>query len=235
MYSTLYRLFRWLWPPERAMRRYLRELEQTQWLSREDLEAWQLQRLIALVAHAYENVPYYRHRYQALDIHPQDIKTLQDFQVLPFLTKEEVNQHREELVAANFQGKLRPNQTGGSTGLPMRFFHEDSFWHWNVVLWRARNWYGIQSGDKMAWIWGAKADMPAWTWQNRLKAAVMRQRYLNAFSMTEAKMRDFAEMLVGWQPKIIRVYPSTLEIFARYLKENDITGIRPRLIEATAE
>jgi phenylacetate-CoA ligase len=63
----------------------------------------------------------------------------------------------------------------------------------------------------------------------------MNERYLNAFDMTEAKMKDFAEMLIRWQPAVIYGYASALALFARFLKEEGITGIRPRLVESTSE
>ena len=236
MYSTIYRTLRLFWPGGLETQRHLHELERTQWLSRPELEAWQLQRIQQVVRYAYEHVPYYRERYQREDIHPEDIKSIKDFQALPFLTKEEVNNHLDALVSPPFRARLHSNETGGSTGQPMRFFVEDSFWWWNAALeFRGRGWYGVREGDKIAWVWGAIRDMPSWSWAKRLRAGIMRQRYLNAFSMTEAKMRAFANMLVRWQPVMFRAYASALSLFARYIKEQEITGIHPRLIETTAE
>jgi len=223
-------------PGELTARRYLHDLDKTQWLSRSELEALQLAKIQRLLQHAYEHVPYYRERYRRAGIHPQDIHSLKDFQALPFLTKENVNNQMDQLVSENFYGGLYPNQTGGSTGQPMRFFVEDSFWRWNVALEnRGRSWYGVQEGDKMAWLWGASQDMPDWNWSSRLKACMTRQRYLNAFAMTETKMQTFSKMLVRWQPVMIRAYASALSLFAQYLKEQRITDIHPRLIETTAE
>lgn len=236
MYSTLYRTVRSFWPGALETRRHLRELERTQGLSRPELEALQFAKVQQLLKYAYEHVPYYRERYQREDIHPGDIKGLKDFQALPFLTKEDVNHHLDKLVVPHLRDKVQPNETGGSTGQPMRFFVEDSFWWWNAALeFRGRRWYGVREGDKMAWVWGAQRDMPGWSWQSRLKARIMQQRYLNAFGMTEAKMQAFAEMLVRWQPAMFRAYASALCLFAQYIKERGITGIRPRLIETTAE
>lgn len=236
MYSSFYRAIRFLNPRELTTRRYSRELEHVQWLSRPELEVWQLERIQKLVKYAYEHVPYYRERYQREDIHPEDIKSLQDFQALPFLTKEDVHNHKDALLSSNFRAKLYSNETGGSTGQPMQFFVEDSFWRWNVALRnRGRRWYGVQPGDKMALIWGAPRDMPEWNWKKRWRARIMRHRVLNAFGMTEAKMQAFAEMLVHWQPIMFKAYASALSLFAEFVKERGIAGVRPKLIETTAE
>jgi phenylacetate-CoA ligase len=78
-------------------------------------------------------------------------------------------------------------------------------------------------------------DYVHWTRKAKLKAKVQRYRYLNVKTMSEAKMRNFAEMLAKWQPDMFRVYPTALEVFARFLKERKVAGIRPKLIESTAE
>jgi len=237
MYPAIYRTMRLFWPGGLETRRHWRELERTQWLSEDELQVLQLSKIQRLVQHAYENVPFYRERYQQAGIHPQDIKSLDDFRALPFLTREDVNNNLDALVAKNLlHDKLHPNETGGSTGEPMHFFVADSFWWWNAAnTFRVRGWHGVREGDKIAWFWGAREDMPEWTWRRRLRSQLMQERYLNAFSMTEAKMRNFANMLVHWQPKMFKGYASALSLFAQYVQGQGITGIRPCYIETTSE
>lgn len=237
MYPAIYRTLRLFWEGGFETRRYLRELERTQWLSEDELQALQLTRIQQLVEHAYEHVPFYRERYQRAGIHPQDIKSLKDFEALPFLTREDVKNNLEALVADNFpRHKLDRSETGGSTGEPIQFLLQRSFWWQNAaILFRLREWHGVREGEKIAWFWGAREDMPEWSWRRRLRSQIMQERYLNAFTMTEDKMRDFANMLVRWQPKMLKGYPSALALFARHVKEWGITGIRPHYIETTSE
>jgi phenylacetate-CoA ligase len=237
MYSAIYRGLRLLWPGGLSTRRHLRELERTQWLSPEELEVFQLEKIRKLVSHAYENVPFYRERYQKAGIHPQDIRSLEDFRALPFVSREDVNRNLDAMVARNFdRDQLYPDDTGGSTGEPMHFFLEDAFWWWNAAnFFRVRAWHGVYEGDKVAWFWGARKDMPEWSWRRRFRSALMRERYINAFNMTESKIAEFAEMLVKWKPKMFKGYASTLSLFARYVQEKGIKGINPRYIESTSE
>jgi phenylacetate-CoA ligase len=237
MYPVIYRTARLLWPGGSETRRHLRELERTQWLSKNELQAFQLTRLQQLVKHAYEQVPFYRERYQSAGIHPRDIKSLEDFEALPFLTRQDVLNNLDALIAENYpRSKLYPNETGGSTGEPMRFFLEGSFWWTNAAnTFRVRGWHGVREGDKIAWFWGAREDMPEWSWKKRVRSYLMNERYLNAFSMTEQKMSDFARILTKWQPPMFKGYASTLSLFARFVKEHRLPDIRPRYIETTSE
>src|SRR4051812_18251798 len=69
------------WSP--AFRRYVRELEVTQWWSPERLLELQAERLTALIQHCYETVPYYRTTFDRLRLKPTDIRTPQDLYKLP--------------------------------------------------------------------------------------------------------------------------------------------------------
>lgn len=237
MYPAIYRTLRVLWPGGLATRRHVRELESTQWLSKDELNDFQLAQIQRLVRHAYEHVPFYRERYQRAGVHPDDIQSLEDFQALPFLTREDVKNNLDRLIADNYpREKLYACETGGSTGQPIHFFVEGAFWWWNAAnIFRMRGWHGVQEGQKLAWFWGAEHDMPEWSLKNRFRAWLMRERYLNAFSMSTAKMRDFANVLAQWQPAMFKGYPSAISLFARFVQENGLDSIRPRLIETTSE
>ena len=236
MQAAVYRALRPFWRGGEETRRHRKELAATQWFSKQELEEWQLERLRALVRYAYAHVPFYRRLYRSLDIHPGDIRSIPDFRRLPFLTREDVNTHLDELVSPEFKGLVRLDSTGGSTGEPMRFYIDDSYHWWDAALeFRGREWYGVREGDKIAWVWGAERDMDVLGWKDRLKARIQQNRYLNAFGMTRAKMEAFAGMLVCWKPDMFRAYPAALSLLAAFLKEQGIGGIRPRLIEATAE
>ena len=118
----------------------------------------------------------------------------------------------------------------------MRFFVDKSFHWWDAALeFRGRGWYGVREGDRIAWVWGAQRDMHTWDRKARMRARIQNNRYLNAFSMTESKMKAFAEMLVKWRPAMIRAYASALSLLAEYIRDRGIAGLKPKLIETTAE
>lgn len=238
MYSSLYQFMRrYIYPGQKEIRRRSRELEATQWLPRSELESIQLKKLQRLVIYAYEHVPFYRKLYQRENIYPQDIKSLKDFQALPFLTRDDVMDHGEDLISTGYRGPVYEGRTSGSTGTPMQFIMDKSAawlatYAFNA---RCRGWYGVRPGDKRAFVTATLEDYPNWPLRERLAANINRNRYLNVRTMTQSTMQIFAEMLVKWQPAVIRAYPSALAIFAYYLKERGITNIIPKLVETTAE
>ena len=117
MYSSLYQFMVKYLYPGKEIRRNSHELEGTQWLPRSELESMQLKKLQRLVSYAYEHVPFYRKLYQSENIHPQDIKSFKDFQALPFLTRDDVNNHLQDLVSTDYRGHFIEMATSGSTCL----------------------------------------------------------------------------------------------------------------------
>ena len=238
MYSSIYRFSRkYLLRGHQEIRRCLKELERSQWLSREVLEKIQLKKIQRLVTYAFENVPFYRERYRREGIYPQDIKSLKDFQSLPFLTRADVQNHREDLVSRVYRGGVSEGRTSGSTGEPMRFIMDTPAAYWSYAFeTRCRGWYGVRRGDKMAWITvpGVR-EYSDWPLKDRLAANIKRYRYLNPRMMDESRMLDFLKLLTKWRPTMIRAYPSALSVFADFLKKRNMKGIDLRLIECTGE
>src|SRR3990172_3067862 len=101
----------------------LAEYLKSQWLSPADIAALQSKKLCNLLEHAYQNVPYYRRVFDRLHIKPGDICNISDLQKLPILTKKDVRENVEDLLARNIQRRqLNYEPTSGTTGTPMPIY-----------------------------------------------------------------------------------------------------------------
>ena len=101
-------------------------LQESQWWSIEEHKEYQHVQLSKLLHHAYENVPYYRMVFDELGLKPKDILDLKDLQLLPFLTKEIIQENLPNLIARNYpKSKLHYVTTSGSTGIPLEFYYEN--------------------------------------------------------------------------------------------------------------
>ena len=68
------------------MHTYYQPHEET--MSRDEMRALQNEKFLKQVKHVYDNVPYYRQeRWRKRGVTPEDIKSLDDIRLLPFLTK----------------------------------------------------------------------------------------------------------------------------------------------------
>lgn len=97
------------------MERYFQpEIEQA---PREYLRAIQSARLIKMVHHCYEHVPFYREKFDEIGLSPDDIKSIDDIQKLPFTTKQDLRDHYPfGLFAVPKDQLVRIHASSGTTG-----------------------------------------------------------------------------------------------------------------------
>ena len=100
--------------------------------SREQILAWQNERLVQQVRNVWDNVPYYRAKMEAKGLTPDDIKGVEDLHKLPFVTKDDLRQaYPYGLVARPLKDCVRIQSTSGTTGKRVVAFytqHDIDLW-----------------------------------------------------------------------------------------------------------
>ena len=66
-------------------------------MSQADIISLQNKKLQRLIRHCYDSVPYYTKLFDKLGIKPEDIKTREDLQKLPILTKQIIRDNYDDL------------------------------------------------------------------------------------------------------------------------------------------
>lgn len=106
--------------------------------SRAEIEAYQWQRLTALLDYAYQHVPFYRRRFDSIGLRPEDIKTRADFTQVPTVTRDEVIEHQQELKSDEIEiHQPLASVTSGTTRDQMKFYRscETEVWR-KAIVWR---------------------------------------------------------------------------------------------------
>ncbi|AVZ71356.1 phenylacetate--CoA ligase [Streptomyces lunaelactis] len=94
-------------------------LDAAERLSREELEALQLERLRAILRHAYENVGFYRTAFDKAGLRPDDCRTLADLARFPFTAKTDLRDNYPFGMFAVEQSQVRRiHASSGTTGRP---------------------------------------------------------------------------------------------------------------------
>ena len=85
--------------------------------SQEQIRAWQNERLVKQVKYVYDNVAYYRKKMEEKGVTPEDIKSVDDLHLLPFLTKDDLKDaYPYGLLAKPLSECVRIQSTSGTTG-----------------------------------------------------------------------------------------------------------------------
>ncbi len=93
------------------------DLEPIETASRDEISALQLERLKWSVRHSYDNVAPFRKKCQEREVHPDDLKSLEDLAKFPFMTKTDLREHYPfGLFAVPRERIARLHASSGTTG-----------------------------------------------------------------------------------------------------------------------
>ncbi len=123
--------------------------EEVESKSREEMKKLQLERLQAVVKYAYENVPYYKKRFDEQGVKPEDIKTLEDIQKLPFTTKDDLRAaYPFGMFAVPQKEIVEVHTSSGTTGKPtVSGYTRKDLETWSEVMARGLTMFGVDEDD----------------------------------------------------------------------------------------
>lgn len=213
----------WVYP-------YLKLFRRSQFWSVDKIEQNQLIKLKWLFQVARNKVPYYS------EILPENIKTLDELQNVPILTKEQVRNDFESLQSRSLTFLKGVKTTGGSTGAPVTINKDNkSMAQELAATWRGYQWAGIDIGDKQARFWGVPANKSSYL-RSKLVDTVTNRTRLSAFSFQEKDFDNYICQLNSFKPKYFYGYVSMLRQFSDYiLKKNIILDFNVAAVVTTSE
>lgn len=205
---------------------HFRAAQARQWLSHAELTDLQARALGRLLAHAHENVPFYRRRFSQADLSPDQIQGVENLAQLPPLTKEELRNNRDDLIARNYRRKsLVARSTGGSTGVPTSFYYDRASWDSRVgAKYSAYTWAGWDFGSRTAIMAGSPIDKAVFlSLRGKLKSALFREIFLDTFEMSESTRRQYVKKLQNFRPQVLIGYASACIALARQLRRDNLS------------
>jgi len=213
------RVYRSLPPSIRYGKHYgeaVRFLDASQWWTSDQHETWQLARVQELVRHAYAHSPFYRTRFDAHGVHPDDLRCLSDLARFPTVGKEDLREHAEDIRVTNLpRSKFQYHTTGGSTGRPVGLYWEADR---TVPLERAFmrrqfGWVGFElDADRSVALRGVPVR------DGRLYETLPgRQIRFSSYDMTPENLDHYLDVIDEFRPAAIMAYPSAAHIFAQHV------------------
>ncbi|WP_312889076.1 phenylacetate--CoA ligase PaaK [Desertibacillus haloalkaliphilus] len=114
-----------------------------------DIQKLQLERLQQSIRHVYENVPFYRQKFEELNISPEDIKSLDDVTKLPFTKKNHLRENYPfGLFAVPKEDVVRIHGSSGTSGKPTVVgYTQNDIDNWAELVARAIYAAGGTKGD----------------------------------------------------------------------------------------
>ncbi|WP_370449850.1 phenylacetate--CoA ligase PaaK [Cryobacterium sp. Hh7] len=185
----------------------LEELDAAERLDRDEIRALQLIRLKHTVRHAYQNVPLYTRKFDAVGVHPDDIRTLEDVALLPFTTKEDLRMsYPFGMFAVPMHQVARIHTSSGTTGLPTVVgYTKNDLAMWAGLVARSLRASGVRPGMKVHNAYGYglfTGGLGAHAGIEALGAC--------AIPMSGGQTNKQVQMITDFEPDIILSTPSYL-------------------------
>ncbi|MGW4160166.1 phenylacetate--CoA ligase PaaK [Streptomyces sp. NPDC004788] len=191
-------------------------------LSRDELEALQLERLRATLRHAYENVAFYRQSFDKAGVRPEDCRSLADLARFPFTAKTDLREHYPFGMFAVDQSEIRRlHASSGTTGRPTVVgYTQRDLDTWADVVARSIRAAGGRPGHKVHVAYGYglfTGGLGAHYGAERLGCTVIPA----SGGMTARQV----QLIQDFRPEIIMVTPSYM---LTLLDEFERQGVDPR-------
>ncbi|WP_101675468.1 phenylacetate--CoA ligase PaaK [Alloalcanivorax mobilis] len=188
----------------------------------EQLRELQLERMRWSLAHAYNNVPFYRKAFDDKGVHPYDLRTLEDIKNFPFTIKSDLRDNYPfGMVATPMRDVVRVHASSGTTGKPtVVAYTQNDIDNWASVVARSIRAGGGHRGDKIHVAYGYglfTGGLGAHYGAEKLGCTVI--------PMSGGQTEKQVQLILDFEPDIIMVTPSYMLNIA---DEMERRGIDPR-------
>lgn len=197
----------------------------------------QQRRLMRILQHAYDTVPFYRNRFDAAGFHPSGAHVDRPL-ALPVLQRDDLRDTGNALFSTDYKIEdLRRAGSSGTTSTPIQFYRDiESLRNKTALQLQLNSWADYEAGDSVLMLWGAHRDLamhPSWRWR-LYEQVLMRSIPAPSGIINEEILERFRERYEKHRPKVLYAYSTVLAAFAAYMLKHGMKH-RPQVVIATAE
>lgn len=200
------------------------------------LKEYQFEQLKKLLNHCYLNVPYYRNIFLKNNWKPEDFKTIEDFSTFPVLTKKDIIENLDDMIAKNLKDRKGFKiSTSGSSGNKLTFYVDDDTLKREAAFnMRAYLEQGAQLYDTPS-VWLRRYVPPnsnssLWYYDYELK-----RLYMSAYHLNSKTVHQYIEKINSGNYQTICTYPSSAYILACLCEENNLSLNKVKKMHVTSE
>jgi len=197
-----------------------------QYYSKEEIIQWQYNKLILLLNHAYNNTNYYSQLFKKIGLKPNDIKSIQDLNKIPVLTKDIIRSNYTDLLPSNLEIlNYKKAATGGSTGDPLVFLLDKKSWSYTTAN-QIYNWekVGYNYGDKFIALGSTSLYVNKNnSFKHFLYYKLKSKIGLNGINMSDDVCSNYIKIILKENISFVYGYASAIFLLAKYVLHNNIT------------
>ena len=197
---------------------FLKLIKNTEFLNTEELQKFQLKHLKDVVKYSWRNIRGYRELWEEGNFSPDKLKTLEDINLIPFLTKKLLRDNIDKFTNMRIKKKITTT-TGGSTGISLRFYidlknnpNQQAF---IIDMW-SRRYNQVTRKTKQTVLRGRKIKgIYNYDPSNGLT--------LSSYDINKDNVQKYIILIEKYKTPIFQAYPSAIYLMAKIIKDNNLT------------
>jgi phenylacetate-coenzyme A ligase PaaK-like adenylate-forming protein len=221
---------------------HVRGFQQRDRCSQQEMQSYVDSRLRSVLTLAFDQVPYYRRKWQAAGLTRSDVAALrqQDLSRLPFTPKADLRKDPEEFLAGNIaKRKLHRYYSSGSTGTPIQsIYSTDAHRHFFAAREvRSFGWAGSSMKVPRSMLGGrmivpsAQSRGPVYRYN-----LAERQVYFTAYHLSPRNVPSYVEGLNRYRPSLLTGYAYSHYLLARLMLDQGLKlDYQPQAIVLSSE
>lgn len=211
----------------------LNRLRASEKMSPEELSGLKDRRSWETARFAYDNSSFYRDFYTDHGFSQTDLQDPECFYTLPFLTKDHVREHFDQIKTAQANSKTaRPSISSGSTGHPLTVL-SDVRAPVRAYEWRAMEWWGVQPWQNTATI-----DRNSRRGLRQLQQQIMywptRRILFDTLKLDDTALDLFVEQWNKVKPQYVVGFIGGVATVGKLLSERTTAMHAPKAVAVTA-
>jgi phenylacetate-CoA ligase len=223
-----------------SMAKRLRQFKENETLAEQKIDQLRWFALKRMLSNAENNVPYYHDLFRMHGLSTAEIHDPQQLVKIPLLTRADIKNQLEQLIARNIpRASLTRSGTGGSTGQPTPFYHDQEYERYqSALILRNLNWTGWKYGEPILRVWGSPFDIRLQDQTREQVTNFLKNiTVLPAFNMSEYNLTDWIKQIHRIRPVIVEGYTHALLAMAGHAHKigSDLDKLGVRAVICSAE
>ncbi len=184
-----------------------------------EIAEYQLEQLRTVLLHAAKHSPFYARRFAEAGFHPSKVSSFNDLAPCPYVTKNDLVDHLDEMATNEPSRSARLYMTtGGSTGALVGFYLQKGVSRPKERAFLEAQWRraGYFDGARLAVIRGHVTTDRS---QGRIASydATRKWLMLSSCHLTAARLPEYLEHIIRFRPDILHAYPSAALQLAAFM------------------
>jgi phenylacetate-CoA ligase len=212
-------------------------LKKFDYMNREDIDSYTMDKLRKLVRHAYDTTVYYKTLFDSHGLHPSDIRTISDFSAIPLLTKDQLRDNFNALLSTSKFPKVSKVHSGGTMGQSIYVMKDNYALSFDrAVKGKCIDWYNCSIGDREFRFWAYPFNK-----LDNFRASIidlfLNRKRVSPIHMKETTANKIINKINSFHPKIVYGWASGLYKFSQITREKGFyfNTSSIKLIISTAE